>query len=1092
MANNNNQDNKLVFRLQDENVQNLGLKRGEHWFISNQYLDDQIKAIPSGNSASLDEPTSIPSPFARIALAKTAFGSVADDFQQIIANKDANTPILAAYQKIVSDCLDVAQIFFNYDTLKDKVEIIAWDKDKNLKEMKAKNRQDKLGKTLDTFLNSAGDKRDYHFDKIENIYLLRYKGAGASVEPKLDIIGATSPSTLFFSSGNKFPYVSRNIQFDNHKVFDEKPLHLYQRDIQFFAYLKQYCDSVRAAFGSDVLKEFYDYLTENIDQLPQKQRNQLLIVLPTKSITNTKESHTDIFAIKDNQNNRCVYEFKQKPDGYQWTDFLENSLIKLPYKLANGFFDGNLNAANADEIKNCSFLLPLTTRFFDFFSVNDLKTEKMISIFVCGKIVEVTLRIPNSTGVYIEHKKKYGSTDIIENDFVFALSPNIKFLREEDCINTFWLRPRKTKEYFVDFYNKNSKVSPDSESDLFPFKRDDEYIAKTYPVERLFDNIRISYKENDKNVSGMVVPNFYEQKMGTETFIFAVDFGTTNTHIEYSKGDVPQEVPFDIQEAEKQIHLSYNGDENINLIADFDFIPQNVGGDSIFKFPTRTALAGAKKTDWNKELKPLVQINLALPYEKRGVPKYNRIYTQLKWNSDIDRSRYYIYSLCYIIRNKVILNNGKLADTKVVWFYPVSMSGVRSKDIKDIWTRAYAKYFLGVDYEKCTDQEERNEIDKKLEENLISYTESIAPYMYYKEHSDYSNKISDVVSIDVGGGTTDIVIVQGKKVEFVTSFRFAANAIFGTSQGGIGGIVKQYQSHFENIIVNNDDNYKLENLLNSIKEDENSDMASFFFSLAQNEMLNDVSRDKIDFNAMLRKDEKQKLIFVLFYAAIIYHLAKIMKEKGKNMPRHITFSGNGSRIIPIIAEGNVLEDFTRLIIGKVYGKPYDKSGLDIIYNSVNPKEVTCKGGIKIAKKDEKRPHYEKVVLLGIDDKTFADNKKYSEVNSAYKKQTIAEVKSFIKKVLNEWLEEKTNTGEIEETFMQALRISPSALDFAKEECLKDRDLETFFTNALARKEQEIREMDSSGEIEESFFFYPLSGLLQSLSLKLCEVNNHIK
>ena len=1088
----NNIDNKLVFRLQDESYQNLGLKKGEHWFESNQYADEQIKAIPSGNEASQDEPTSIPSPFARIALAKTAFGAVGIEFQRILEGRNnPSKPILAAYQKIVSDCLDVAQIFFNYETLKDKVEIIAWDKESDLKEMVSKNKQKELGKTLETFLTNEGDKRDYHFDKIEKIYMLRYKGEGSSVEPKLDIIGATSPSALFFSSGNKFPKVSDNIQFDNHKVFGERPVHLYQRDIQFFAYLKQYCDKVRSAFGSEILKEFYKYLEENIQQLTQEQKNKLSISAPTKSITNTNESHTDIFSIKDDQDIRTTFEFQQKSDGYQWTEFIENKIVKLPYKLSDSFFDGNLSAASADEIKNCSFLLPLTSRFFDFFSVNDLKNNNMISMFVCGKKVEVTLRIPNSTGNYIEYKKEFGSADTLENDFVFALFPNIKFLEGKDSINTFWLRPRNSKNYYVDFFNKNSKINLNNESDLFPFKRDDKVSAKTYPLEKQFDNIRIIYKESDKSISGIVVPNFYEQRAGTEQFTFAVDFGTTNTHIEYSKDGNAAEVPFDIQDAEKQIHLSYNGDENINLITDFDFLPKNVGGDGIFKFPTRTALAWAKNTDWNKELKPFSQVNLALPYEKRGMPDYNRVYTQLKWSSNIERSRYYIYSLCYMLRNKVVLNNGRLAETKVVWFYPVSMAGTRSKDIKDIWIGAYSKYFLGFDYENCTNQEERNNIDEKLKENLIPFTESVAPYIYYKEHSDYRSKISDVVSIDIGGGTTDMVIVQAKKVEFVTSFRFATNAIFGTSKEGTGGIVKQYQSHFEKIITDNDDNFKLENLLGSIKEDENSDMASFFFSLAQNEMLNDVSRDKIDFNTLLKKDEKQKLIFVLFYASVIYHLAKIMKAKGINMPRHITFSGNGSRVIPVIAEKVVLEDFTRLIIEKIYGKSYDKSGLDIIHNFVNPKEVTCKGGIKIAKRNTERPQYVKVVLLGIDGSTFTNDEKYSEIDTEqFKKQAIAEVKSFISFVLNDLLGEKTNTGEIKETFVQALRISPNALKFAKEECLKDRDLNTFFTNALTRKMQEIEAMDGSGEIEETFFFYPLSGLLQSLSLKLCDTANN--
>ena len=48
------------------------------------------------------------------------------------------------------------------------------------------------------------------------------------------------------------------------------------------------------------------------------------------------------------------------------------------------------------------------------------------------------------------------------------------------------------------------------------------------------------------------------------------------------------------------------------------------------------------------------------------------------------------------------------------------------------------------------------------------------------------------------------------------------------------------------------------------------------------------------------RDSDQKLIFVLFYSAIIYHTAQIMKAKKMELPQHIAFSGNGSRIINII------------------------------------------------------------------------------------------------------------------------------------------------------------------------------------------------
>jgi hypothetical protein len=76
----------------------------------------------------------------------------------------------------------------------------------------------------------------------------------------------------------------------------------------------------------------------------------------------------------------------------------------------------------------------------------------------------------------------------------------------------------------------------------------------------------------------------------------------------------------------------------------------------------------------------------------------------------------------------------------------------------------------------------------------------------------------------------------------------------------------------------------------------------------------------INFNSMLKRDNDQKLVFVLFYSAIIYHTAQIMKAKNLQLPRHITFSGNGSRIVNIIADKEVLAELSKYIFEKVYGK----------------------------------------------------------------------------------------------------------------------------------------------------------------------------
>lgn len=112
-----------------------------------------------------------------------------------------------------------------------------------------------------------------------------------------------------------------------------------------------------------------------------------------------------------------------------------------------------------------------------------------------------------------------------------------------------------------------------------------------------------------------------------------------------------------------------------------------------------------------------------------------------------------------LIRNKVVLNDGDLSKTQVTWFYPISMEQAKLNELKQIWGDAYKKYF--------------NENG-----TTNSVTESSAPVKAFYE---INPNASQIVSVDIGGGTTDMAFSQKKgQVSYVTSFRFATNDLFQT------------------------------------------------------------------------------------------------------------------------------------------------------------------------------------------------------------------------------------------------------------------------------------------------------------------------
>jgi len=161
-----------VFRLHDG-------QDGTGWFVSNPIADVQLKTIKTEGK---DVATSIPSPFARIDLVKSAFHWVSDN------GIDGNT----AHHKLVSDALDVAQLFFLYNKHKDKIKIVSWNPNDRFDKLNLdeNERHAKFAETLKVYWTQDGEV--YNFNKVNRLYLL--------LNNSNQVIGGTSPASLFFSA----------------------------------------------------------------------------------------------------------------------------------------------------------------------------------------------------------------------------------------------------------------------------------------------------------------------------------------------------------------------------------------------------------------------------------------------------------------------------------------------------------------------------------------------------------------------------------------------------------------------------------------------------------------------------------------------------------------------------------------------------------------------------------------------------------------------------------------------------------------------------------------------------------------------------
>lgn len=1132
-----------VFRLYKEGATTFQGWNENSTFPYNSNARDTIED-PDGASAK-NEITSIPSPFARIDLVKTAFKEVCRRAARNIKDLDGNT----IFHKMVSDSLDIGEIFFNIDKFKEKIEIITWNPSVMITALKNGDSAGHyyVADALEKYL--ASDANTYNFNQLKNIYLLNYPNG----PDELNIIGATSPATLFFSGANSLEYINDIYFANNDRPFDSAYVPLFKRDFDYikawwtlrktipnfsnlFPEIENYLNLTFRAINDQRIKQQLNAITpasakdfSTIDVQSYQQMNQVEVlgtvlfkkkntsniqseftirpsraligvqplVLPVEAgnkyaglqYANGTWGNTNKAPYKSNSPNIAgrTLPYDGSPFPYLTiSDFLEDTIVKVPHTLNKKyFFDGNIK----DLELMTSFLLPIKPLYFEYFSIDTLNStmpDGKLAFemeIIAGGSVNVVIRIPingNGNISYIEYQRIYyidRQSDVSETqnsggmtsfDFTGLVMPSMKFQNEKDAIYTVSCVSTFSNQFSFEFYRDGQKLIDvpidcrNKEKGLFDFK------AKTYTIQNSnFDFISVS---NGCGVSNVIVPNFLVHQ-NLDDYEFAIDLGTSNTHIEFKKSGDNCSDTFNYKESEAifstffvQSYREIQGklipldliDENDLMVR--DFIPTVIGVDSDFTFPTRTALSYAKSTNWNEKLRTFGLINFDITYNKKLGIAYNaKPMVNIKWSSEPNAQsamEAYIQNIMMIIRNKVIANNGNLSRTKITWFYPNSMSPRRLGQLRQAWHDSY-KYLFNH------------------EGSTKDISESVAPIQYYfRRHATATN----LVNVDIGGGTTDIAFSSNGRVDYITSFKFAANSLFEDSFSDINpnnGIVDSFKNDILVLLQSKSELNELVNIFNS-NLGQPANMASFLFSLKDNSATKNLARNNIDFNKILQNDTKFKVVFIIFYTAIIYHIAQIVKVKGLKVPRHIAFSGNGSKIISIVSsDPKILGRYTKVIFEKVLGLEYD-SAIDILglEQGSNPKESTCKGGLVVTEAYDGEP--KTLVLRDSSGKLASGSDTYASISDSHKAEIVKTVQDFFKFALTDI----PAVFNLDNNF----GVNNDTMKIAKEECTKD--LGTYLDKGIELSIKESGNKDNP--IEDAITFYPIKGVLQSLSCKIQE------
>jgi Tubulin like len=621
-------------------------------------------------------------------------------------------------------------------------------------------------------------------------------------------------------------------------------------------------------------------------------------------------------------------------------DFFHDKLIELPYEINNDYFFINFNGS-------FRYLLPLRKTYFSYFNLEDLRKQLTVRLGTDG--VEVSLDLPVKKGTIKLQKVYQFGKDLVRANFGVALFP---FYRMED-------RP-ELNDYSVMLadYHKEAEIS------LQFFRAEQIAEGQPVPVERKVRNAkkplkggttyyRIRHQAFDcievaaGSCRGLIIPDFAARgrllRNGTKQYHFAIDFGTSNTHIAYNHQQSRLPKDFEIGEADRQVVLLSKGGKGgygelieMRGAKEREFVPSLIGEGQAVTYPVRTATFESK-TFQTENLQLFGNINLAYSLEaEESLVDDGLFTTNIKWSLENNRTditgenrvKSFFLQTIWLIKNKILLNEGDIDSTQITWLAPLSMS-VTVRDIfKRLWEESVKELF--GDSAKLVVKRE---------------TESLVPYFSLLEEFRLPN-VAHTVNVDIGGGTTDVLFFvrdfAGDKY-YSTSFRFAGNDLWG--DGIIRGQRKDngFLSLVHPLVVTKGASafgladeaiLRYYNALYGNESLTSADVMSLLFKYDQ----------AFGTSNRIANAPYLKLILVVHYAAILYHLAQSAEMLGIDVPTYFTFTGKGSEYIKIISrDEEFINELTRLLLEKFTGK--EAPANLAVKISQNPKASTARGAL---------------------------------------------------------------------------------------------------------------------------------------------------
>jgi len=646
-------------------------------------------------------------------------------------------------------------------------------------------------------------------------------------------------------------------------------------------------------------------------------------------------------------------------------DFFERCLVTLP-----GYFINDERFVTL--VNNQSFALPLKPLFFHFFPIQRIKNY--LKVEQGNQSITFVLTIPVS-GITkkrreIIFRKTYDAITNVQYSGIIGIFPFTKAIHNDllhinkYTVASFEKTNTKINVNTINFYKKTGidmvTAPPVQRSNYSDINTKSKYLQ----VDGSFDIIQLNFTIDNANCGCVILPKFIEVANGTEEYVFAIDFGTSNTHIEFGRivnDKLTSTEPFSIGENEMQMYLLHKPKEvaendgalkyldyerSIGTTIDGakqitlrEFVPFQIGMNKVnsIKFPFRTATCESNAFGSNQSNNRLfIDANIGFNIDEDSLRDDIKYKTDLKWllqkaiNDPFNQNRITIFfnELLLMIRTKVLLQENFTGDInllKLALSFPLSMGDTLKNLLISLFNA------------------QKNEVFGERALEIVQVTESIAPY-YQLRFKDSKIQNGIYCNIDIGGGTTDIVISDNNNVEkpnellcYCSSFKFAGRQLWGSGSNEFNLEDNGFVSFYKKFIQKADLKvyHQLEKVLNS-NANRTEDVLGLLFSRPEYKFI-DIFSENTEFKAVL----------LIHYSSILFYITRLAKINNINLPRTVSFSGKGSEYLNLIfPSNNDLKSFTQRVLAIFAGTEVRPDF--IIDRSNEPKVITAKGAAHFA------------------------------------------------------------------------------------------------------------------------------------------------